>query len=298
MRDAVGHGTRALAVATCVIALAACSGSPTTTHSGPSPTPSLSASPSDPPSVSPTPSSTDQRCGYRISSFDLSFQAQHGVPKAALRDVRRGSEIARDAFNVEVPICEPGKVRVQVLNRVKGAVAGQTRVENAPNFQIEIFARGAFARTPPSFRPVVLIHEWYHVLEFAFIDCGKECLPLVHRVPDWLIEGAAVEESLSAAADRHIGFYSFFRIGQIAQADRVKRDLEDLSSIRLPEYGLAFAAVELLVARHGHDALEAFWERTGATGDWERAFRRVFGEGVERYYREFDAYRSNGFRRS
>ena len=170
-------------------------------------------------------------------------------------------------------------------------------MEHAPSFQIELFASGAFGSTPPSFRSVVLMHEWYHVLEFAFTDCGRRCRPLVDPVPDWLIEGAALEESLFAAADRHIGFYSFFRAGQIAQAQRVRKPLRDLSSIGRPgtEYGLAFAAVELLVARNGHDALQAFWERTGATGDWERAFRQAFGEPVHRYYKQFETYRRGGF---
>jgi hypothetical protein len=229
----------------------------------------------------------------------VSIHARNGVAADILDDVREGVRIARDAYRAKIPTCEKGEVRVEVIDRDRGTIAGQTFVQNAPDFRIEIFARGAFARIPSTFRPIIVLHEWYHVLQFSFIDCGERCLPLSEPVPDWLIEGAAVEESLAEAADVQIGFYSLFRSSEIAQAERVDQPLEKLTRIKRPDsrYGLAFAAVELLVAQHGHAFLERLWARTGSTGDWELAFRRTFGEPVARFYKEFEAYREAGFRR-
>lgn len=282
-----------MALVLSIILLPACSGSGT-----PRPTDS-STGPSRSPVVSPSPSPAEAHCGYQLSSFSVSVHAREGVSSDELQDVQRGVRLAQDAYPAKIPTCEKGEVRVEVLDRDRGSVAGQTIVQNAPDFRIEIFAKGAFGRTPSAYRPIVILHEWYHVLQFAFIDCGERCLPLSEPIPDWLIEGAAVEESLAEAADLHIGFYSFFRAGEIAQAERVEETLESLSKIRLPgdRYGLAFAAVEQLVAEHGHGSLERLWARTGATGDWELAFRETFGQPVARFYRDFESYRAAGFGR-
>jgi hypothetical protein len=272
--------------------LPACSGSQEPRPTDPSTVPSRSP-------VVPSPSPAEPHCGYQLSSFPVSVQAREGVASDQLRDVQQGVRFARDAYRAKVPTCEKGEVRVEVLDRDRGGVAGQTIVQNAPDFKIEIFAKGAFGRTASAYRPIVILHEWYHVLQFAFIDCGERCLPLSQPVPDWLIEGAAIEESLAEAADLHIGFYTFFRAGEITQAERVEETLESLSKIRLPgdRYGLAFAAVELLVSEHGRGSLERLWARTGDTGDWELAFRETFGEPVARFYRDFETYRAAGFRR-
>jgi hypothetical protein len=282
------RGRRAAAVLVVLLGLSACTGGGSSGAADPSTTTSVSGSPgSDPP-----------RCGYQLAFFPVTVRAQGRVDPELARDAQLGIRYAQEAYRAKIPICEPGRVRVKVLDRDRGSVAGQTLVQDAPAFTIEIFAKGAFARTPAVYRPIVLLHEWYHVLEFAFMDCGERCLPLSDPVPDWLIEGAAVEESLFQAADLQIGFYSFFRSEEIAQAEQVNEPLEDLEKIRLPgdRYGLAFAAVELLVRDHGHASLERFWARTGATGDWEAAFRRTFGEPVSRFYRRFETYRANGFR--
>jgi hypothetical protein len=276
-----------------IVLLVACTGSQIPRATNQSPVESRSAT------GSRSPSPAEGHCGYQLSSFDVSVHAKNGVAADLLEDVQQGVRLAQDAYRAKIPTCEKGGVDVEVLDRDRGSVAGQTLVQDAPQFTIEIFAKGAFGETPLTFRPIILLHEWYHVLQFAFIDCGERCLPLSEPVPDWLIEGAAVEESLSEAADLQISFYSFFRAEEIAQAERVDETLESLSKIRLPgdRYGLAFAAVELLVVQHGHRSLQRLWARTGATGDWQVAFRRTFGEPVARFYREFESYRANAFRR-
>ena len=281
---------RAVGLLASILLISGCIGSGTPRESA--------ASPSETVSPSPSPSTEPQRCGYQLASFPVTVDARPGVDPGVVHDVREGVALAHRAFRAMVPSCERGSVRIVVLDRDHGSVAAQTLVQAAPRFTMQVFGRGAFERTPSSFRPIVILHEWYHVLQFSFLDCGEHCLPPSEPVPDWLIEGAAVEESLSEAARLHLGFYSFFRTGEIAQAERVDDPLRSLDKIRLPgkNYALAFAAVELLVAQHGHASLERLWARTGATGDWRAAFKRTFGETVGGFYQEFETYRANGFR--
>jgi hypothetical protein len=284
-----GRRTAAALVASILVLLAGCTGSG---HPSPSSTAPSSTGP-------PGPSSTAApgRCGFQLASFPVTVEARPGTDPGVVHDVREGVSLARRVFRATVPTCERGEIRVVVLDRDLGSIAAQTLVQAAPRFTMQVFGRGAFERTPASLRPIVILHEWYHVLQFALIDCGTKCLPLAEPVPDWLIEGAAVEESLWEGSRAHLGFYSFFRAGEVAQAGHVGDSLESLDKIRLPgtKYALAFAAVELLVNEHGHESLERLWARTGATGDWRRAFRRTFGEPVGRFYKEFETYRTNGF---
>ena len=62
------------------------------------------------------------------------------------------------------------------------------------------------------------------------------------------------------------------------------------------DYGLSFAAVELLVSRSGPGSLLEFWQRSGETGRWEAAFPEAFGTSPAAFYRDFARYRAAGFR--
>jgi hypothetical protein len=269
------------------------------------PTPSVAPSPSGTPSPSATGSPSAHpapaHCSEALSSLRLSFQAQKAVPGSDLADVERAAREARSYYRVRVPVCDPGKVAVHVLSRSKGAIAAQTHVSDVPDFRIDVFAHGpAWQRTPSAYRAIILLHEWYHVVEFSFLDCGPpECRGLRGRVPDWLVEGAAVYASLQAADDLHIIFYSLTRANQIRIAETDHEPLDRLTDISSPgsNYSVAFAAVELLVALGGHDALERFWRTAGATGGWKGAFERAFHLPLDAFYRRFASYRANGFRR-
>jgi hypothetical protein len=223
------------------------------------------------------------------------------VPAADLADVQRGLRAARSYYRATVPICDPGKVGVHVLSRSKGNIAAQTHVSEIPDFRIEVFAHGpAWQQTPTAYRSIIMLHEWYHVLEFSLLDCGPpECHGLRGHVPDWLIEGAAVYGSLRAADDLHIIFYSLTRATQIRIAATDHEPLDHLTHITSPgtNYAVAFAAVELLVALAGRSSLERFWREAGATGGWQGAFQRAFHVSIDAFYRRFAGYRARGFRR-
>jgi hypothetical protein len=272
-------------------------GPSTPTASVTSPSGAQTPLPTTSPSTLPAPS----HCSEAFSRFDASVEARQGASKADLADVQRGARAARSYFRAQVPICDRGTVAVHVLGRSKGNVAAQTHVDDVPDFRIDVFAHGlAWERTPSAYRSIIVLHEWYHVLEFSFLDCGPpECRGLRAHVPDWLVEGAAVYESLRAADDLHIVFYSLTRQTQIRTAGTNHEPLSRLTHITSPgsSYSVAFAAVELLVSLGGRSSLERFWRRTGATGGWKGAFERAFHVSVDTFYQRFAVYRAGGFRR-
>jgi hypothetical protein len=270
----------------------------------PTPTPSLSRSPTSAtpvPTGTPPPLPAPAHCSQALRGFRLSVKSQHGVSQADLADVQRGAREARSFYRVRVPVCDPGKVAIHVLDRSKGTIAAQTNVSDVPDFRIDVFAHGpAWEQTPSVYRSIIMLHEWYHVLEFSFLVCGPpECRGLRGHVPDWLVEGAAVYESLHAADDLHIIFFGLTRQTQIRVAGSDHEPLDRLTHITTPgaSYSVGFAAVELLVALGGRGSLERFWRVAGATGRWMGAFQRAFRLSIAAFYRRFAAYRADGFRR-
>jgi len=269
------------------------------------PTAAASSSPSPTATASPTGgfaggAAAPRRCGEPLNGFALSVRGGRGVSSADVAEVGRDAREARSFYRAKVPLCDRGRVVVRVLGRSKGLVAAQTHVSDVPAFRIDVFTGGAaWARTPSSYRTVIVLHEWYHVLQFAELDCGPPmCRALRGHVPDWLIEGSAVYESLRAADDLQVLPYGLSRSAEIRIAAADHEPLERLEDIRVPgaNYAVAFAAAELLSSLGGRDALRRFWERAGASGRWQDAFRQVFHRSVDAFYRRFAAYRAAGFR--
>jgi hypothetical protein len=256
--------------------------------------------PSASPTPSPTPGPDEATCTTRLSDYELDVRRTGDVSAADERAVAAGLRMAQDYYDVRVPECEPGDVDAAVLDKDDPHFAAATYVNAAPSFRIEVYASGpSWARTPRSQIPIIMLHEWYHVLQYSFLLCSPpRCHVQVRDVPEWLIEGGAEYAAAQAAQDRRILFYSFIRRYELFRAGQVDTPLERLDSARTSaDYGLAFAAVELLVSEAGRDSLLEFWERAGETGRWESVFPDVFGTTPARFYREFAAYRAAGFRR-
>ena len=104
-----------------------------------------------------------------------------------------------------------------------------------------------------------------------------------------------------ALAEQH---HAYVQADQLDQRPRrplgeffplVGRPLQRLGKIQGPEYALAFAAAEFLVARAGEDSLIRFWRLSAQTGAWRAAFLRAFGSSVARFEVAFERYRAAGF---
>jgi hypothetical protein len=151
----------------------------------------------------------------------------------------------------------------------------------------------------------LLFHEWYHVYQ-------------AHRMSDpmfeafdvaWLIEGSATLAEYATAS--HYGLLDFdaqMRDSILATEERQNVPLKPLeqratflNTRPTPPYALVTVAVQFLVGKRGGlRALDKFWDllKTGCnTGDcpWASAFKQAFGQTPGKFYREFDAYRANGF---
>jgi len=208
--------------------------------------------------------------------------------------------LAQGHFDVRVPECGSGDVRVSVLDRENDRYAAGTFVNDAPDFRIDVYAGGsAWQETPSSQVPLLMLHEWYHIVQYSFLRCdAPACTPQDRPVPGWLIEGSAEYAAAQAAQDEQVIFFSFVRRYELIRAAQVQTPLQRMHQVRTgADYGLAFAAVELLVEDAGSGALLDFWEDAGSRGRWEAAFPDAFGTTPARFYRTFAAYRARGFQR-
>ena len=269
---------------------------PSSLDGTPSPTPPSSRSASPSPTL---PSTQSSECFTKLSTYRLGIRRTGAVTAADERVVASALRLARRHFDVRVPKCEPGNVSASVLDRTNDQFAAGTFVSAAPHFRIEIYAGGrAWARTPPAQVPLTILHEWYHVLQHSLLSCDPpRCRVQPGPIPGWLIEGGAEFAAVQAARDERLPFSSLLRRSELDRAAQVHIPLQRIHEIRTSaEYGLAFAAVELLVRRADPDALMRFWRRAGSSGSWERAFADAFGTTPARFYRAFAAYRARGFR--
>ncbi len=268
--------------------------SPSASVVSPSASPSSTASPAN--GTSPDPAT----CGTKLSSYRLDVRRTGKVTAQDERVVAAGLRLAQGHFDVRVPECDPGEVRVSVLDRENDRFAAGTFVDDVPDFRIDVYAGGsAWQQTPRSQVPLLMLHEWYHVLQYSFLQCGEPgCTPQDRPVPEWLIEGSAEYAAAQAAQDERVIFFSFVRRYELTRAAQVDTPLQRMHQVRTgADYGLAFAAVELLVQDAGSGALLDFWEDAGSRGRWEAAFPDAFGTTTARFYRTFAAYRARGFQR-
>jgi hypothetical protein len=288
--------TGCLLLTGCVSVTVGAAPSPTDRRT-PSPTASVTT-PSPSPSSSPSPDPTT--CSTRLTAYRVDVRGADGVSGSDERVVASALRLAQGHFDVRVPECEPGEVTASVLDRVNERFAAGTFVTDAPHFRIEVYAGGAsWARTSRSQVPIIMLHEWYHVLQYSFLECGPpRCHAQVRPIPAWLIEGSAEYAAAHAAQGERLIFYSFIRRYELFRAEQVDTPLQRIHEARTSaDYGLSFAAVELLIGDSGTKTLLEFWERAGSTGRWEGAFPDTFGTTPARFYRSFERYRAQGFQR-
>jgi hypothetical protein len=279
---------RAVAVAMTVIVFAGCTSDATTGRGSPT-------------RVSParTPTPRPSHCRVVVSAYRLRFAVGPGIPGHVAGEVIRESKVARGAYPVRTPVCGVGRVRTVISRRAHGEAAANTGASGFGRFTIHVWTGDPSWRdTPADLRPLILLHEWYHVVQFSFLDCSRgndACRP-TGRLPLWLLEGSAQYEAERIGGSMGIGGgYAARRATEIGEATLVDRPLQRLGRIRGPEYALAFAAAEFLVARAGEDSLIRFWRLSAKTGAWQAAFLRAFGSSVRRFEVAFERYRDAGF---
>ena len=239
---------------------------------------------------------------HPLSSWRVSVTHAGSVSQADVDDVEDAVEAAQEHFDIEVHACDPGRVQVRLIDRSHPLFAAFTRpVEPPARYSIVVFAGGPYwSRSSLADRRFVILHEWYHVVQFSLLCDRGSCFRFDEVVPEWLLEGSAEYMAARASDDLRFGSYSVDRRFEILAASRIFAPLRSLRTIRHPSaatYGLAFAAAELLAKRSGDDAITKFFDEAGRTSDIEGAFEEAFGMSIERFYKAFERHRAAGFPR-
>src|SRR5437870_5119972 len=282
---------RVVAVAACVLALIGCTSGGSTSGGRPATRTASST---------PTPTQRPGSCHAVVSAYRLAFVVGPGVPASVATEVMTESRVARRAYPVTTPVCGVGRVRTLISDRARGQATANTASRGYGRFTIRVWTGGAAWRDAPAdLRPLILLHEWYHVVQFSFLDCSRgndACRP-AGRLPLWLLEGSAQYDAERIGGAMGIGGgYAARRAIEIREAALVGSPLSHLGKIAGAEYALAFAAVEFLVARAGEGSLPRFWRSASKTGAWRVSFRRAFGSSVARFEAAFERYRARGLR--
>ncbi|MEP7059803.1 MAG: hypothetical protein ABI828_03645, partial [Actinomycetota bacterium] len=147
----------------------------------------------------------------------------------------------------------------------------------------------------------ILLHEWYHVVQFPFRTCSQyasRCpVPTVH-IPDWFIEGTAEYESVRAAATLGKAPFRAERAKRLAiavfETSEALQRMRDLDTYA--QYTVAFGAVDYLISKSSEQALRAFWPQIADTGNFTKAFTTAFEMTLGEFYRGFSRYRAHGYR--
>jgi len=230
-------------------------------------------------------------CVRSLSDFQVSYWRAGGIPRSAEALARRGTSLAVRAFDARIPSCEDRHVAVRLLPLSNSRYDALTRV--APTrFTIVIAARSeGWLGVPRSDRLITVLHEWYHVLQFA-LDSSCRC-----HTPNWLVEGSAVYESYRAAATSGIADYGDLRRGDLFFASSDETPISSLakSPLTAPDYSVAFLAVELLVRLTRERALDRYWVDLAKMGAARSAFEDAFRMTPERFDALFGRYRRRNY---
>jgi hypothetical protein len=225
----------------------------------------------------------------------VKYERDQGVPGSAQRVAREGTNFAIKAYDTKVPDCDEWRVTIDLILKSDPRAVAYTR-PHPPDFTITVFTSGVgwFGATG-SQKLITMLHEWYHVVEFALFRCPS--CRYVPNPPNWLVEGAAVYESYRSANALHIASYSSLRARELYFAKRSHTPLDLLAGDikTATEYSISFLATEYLVRTGGDRALLDFWNELGQKGYVDGAFRHAFGLSLPAFYKRFQAYRNRGF---
>ena len=268
-------------------------------------TPAPRAAVSYPPaaSASPTPAGAADVCRTNISDFKITFDFGHGLSAGDKALIRRATATARRYYNLPVPACAHPSVVTHVSNTSAGAVLAQAIGVDHGSSTVVVFTQGLWPTESAAQKLQVLLHEWYHVVQFPFRTCSQYMAgcpqPTVH-IPYWFIEGTAEYESVRAATTLGRAPFAAERakrltVARTARSPSLER-MGFLNSYQL--YTVAFGAVDYLIAKTREAQLKAFWWDIADTGNWLTSFRKAFGMPAKDFYDAFAKYRANGYQGS
>lgn len=230
----------------------------------------------------------------------MTFDFGSGLPKADKLLIRRATATASRYYDIPVPACPDPSVVTHVVNGASGSIAALATPTDRGSATIFVFAGGAWPLLTPAQKVQILLHEWYHVVQFPFRSCSQyssDCpIPTVH-IPDWFIEGTAEYESVRAAATLGKTPFATERARRLAIArTETSKALQKMGTLEnFSQYAVAFGAVDLLISSSGERALRAFWPLLASSGNFTSSFTKAFGTTPKGFYERFAVYRQHGY---
>lgn len=137
-------------------------------------------------------------------------------------------------------------------------------------------------------------HEMMHHLQYELVPPGRRADGDRVLGPGWMIEGAAeVIEAQSMGLHPQIDGAQLFNMQMPARRSRVLlSELERSDSVREREaYAVSRFAAFLLARKHGTEALIAYFDKLGRSGDRDQAFEDVFGQSFAAFEADFERVR-------
>jgi hypothetical protein len=156
-------------------------------------------------------------------------------------------------------------------------------------------------------------HELFHIYQYGLgsltefdidlSDIGVDSRYIVRSTgPTWLMEGAAIFQSLRARnkaglyptyEQRREGWY----VPQARSVDTPLDEMETSAGLSAGSGGYPYGtmATELLASRAGEKALLSYWSVMGPETPWREAFQTAFGMTIEEFYVLFEEHRAAGF---
>lgn len=141
-------------------------------------------------------------------------------------------------------------------------------------------------------RRMIVFHEYFHTVQSSLSNRRSANAPL------WLLEGTARYIEYHLGGQHGYGNFNQLRRSEIARS----RSLDPLQTYETrgqatfrggggEAYNLGFVAADYLVNTKGQDALARIVWTELRTKDWRGAFAGAFGESVDQFYADFEAYR-------
>lgn len=238
------------------------------------------------PAVSAAPGSPDS-----IESGDIAFTFDPGVSEADRNDSVEGIRLGQEVIGGFVGT--DGLDQVEITVRAEASSRSPYILASTRGRGIEVYAGSpSWREAPPLIRIETLVHELMHVYQNALEASAATLVPL------WFDEGTA----------EALGYLAITRLGVVDQDDIYALNeylltrypvsgslasLEPYDSMSADSYPLAYIAVQYLLGRGGMSvsALAQVYDAIGTGQSFSNAFVSVFGQSLEEFYVEFDAWR-------
>lgn len=236
------------------------------------------------------PTSTAGGCDSTVE-HGITFCFDTNLPERDRSDITEAVRLGQDVIAQYFGNPDMSGVRINGFSTVSSD--GDESLATTLGRSIAVYAGSdVWQGIPPLERVQTLVHEFFHVYQNAMTENSDAIVPL------WFTEGTA----------EAVGFQAVSQLGVTDQAGLyamsaysltnypVNQSLADLAasdSLTADSYPLAYIAVQYLLGSKGMSvsALGDVYTALENGSTFEQAFQTVFGETLDQFYTDFEAWR-------